>query len=171
MHERWPLFRTVVSNMAMVLAKTDLAIAARYQTLAADARAPTLRHRRGRARRAVLDGAGRSPVTTTCSYDNPALARGVRYRIPYIDPLNHMQVELLRRWRGGDRRRAHPTRHPPRDQRRRHRPAQQRLTVGRDRYAPSTQSCIDPSNGQSPLVYRAAIVEMPDQAPRTTSSG
>ena len=37
--------------------------------------------------------------------------------------------------------------------------------------APSTHSCIDPSNGQSPLVYRAAIVEMPDQAPRTTSSG
>ena len=35
-------------------------------------------------------------------YDNPALARGVRYRIPYIAPLNHMQVSLLRRWRGGD---------------------------------------------------------------------
>lgn len=35
-------------------------------------------------------------------------------------------------------------------------------------HAPSTHSCIDPSNGQSPLVYREAIVEMPDQAPRTT---
>ena len=35
-------------------------------------------------------------------------------------------------------------------------------------YAPSTHSCIDPSNGQSPLVYRAAIVAMPDQAPLTT---
>jgi phosphoenolpyruvate carboxylase len=35
-------------------------------------------------------------------YDNPALARGVRYRIPYIAPLNHLQVALLRQWRGGD---------------------------------------------------------------------
>ena len=35
-------------------------------------------------------------------YDNPALARGVRYRIPYIAPLNHLQVALLRRWRAGD---------------------------------------------------------------------
>ena len=34
--------------------------------------------------------------------DNPTLARSIRNRIPYIDPLNHLQVELLRRYRSGE---------------------------------------------------------------------
>ena len=60
MHEQWPWFRTVVSNMAQVLAKTDLAIAARYQTLAADVpRAEDSSNRRRRARQSGVDGAGR----------------------------------------------------------------------------------------------------------------
>jgi phosphoenolpyruvate carboxylase len=103
MHERWPWFRTVVSNMAQVLAKTDLAIAARYQTLAADVA--------GAEQFFEMVAAEHAKVVWTAKavsghddllYDNPALARGVRYRIPYIAPLNHMQVALLRRWRGGD---------------------------------------------------------------------
>ena len=103
MHEQWPWFRTVVSNMAQVLAKTDLAIAARYQTLAADVA--------GAEQFFDMVAAEHAKVVWTAKtvsghddllYDNPALARGVRYRIPYIAPLNHMQVALLRRWRGGD---------------------------------------------------------------------
>ena len=103
MHERWPWFRTVVSNMAQVLAKTDLAIAARYQTLAADIAGAeqffdivAAEHARAVWTAQVVSG------HDDLLYDNPALARGVRYRIPYIAPLNHMQVALLRRWRGGD---------------------------------------------------------------------
>ena len=38
----------------------------------------------------------------TCSADNPALARSIRNRFPYLDPLNHLQVELLRRYRAGE---------------------------------------------------------------------
>lgn len=34
--------------------------------------------------------------------DNPTLARSIRNRFPYLDPLNHLQVELLRRYRAGD---------------------------------------------------------------------
>ena len=34
--------------------------------------------------------------------DNPALRRSIQHRFPYLDPLNHLQVELLRRWRGGE---------------------------------------------------------------------
>ena len=34
--------------------------------------------------------------------DNPALARSIRHRFPYIAPLNHLQVELIRRWRAGE---------------------------------------------------------------------
>src|SRR6185436_20753351 len=104
MHERWPWFRTVISNMAQVLAKTDLAIAARYQTLAADVAGAeaffeivTAEHAKSVWAARVVSG------QEDLLYDNPALARGVRYRIPYIAPLNHMQVALLRRWRGGDR--------------------------------------------------------------------
>ncbi|MEY2581177.1 MAG: phosphoenolpyruvate carboxylase [Ilumatobacteraceae bacterium] len=103
MHEQWPWFRTVISNMAQVLAKTDLAIAARYQTLAADVDGAakffeivTAEHAKAVWTAQVVSG------HDDLLYDNPALARGVRYRIPYIAPLNHMQVALLRRWRGGD---------------------------------------------------------------------
>jgi phosphoenolpyruvate carboxylase len=103
MHEQWPWFRTVISNMAQVLAKTDLAIAARYQTLAADVvgaedffEIVTAEHAKSVWAARVVSG------HEDLLYDNPALARGVRYRIPYIAPLNHMQVALLCRWRGGD---------------------------------------------------------------------
>ncbi len=103
MHERWPWFRTVVSNMAQVLAKTDLTIAARYQTLADDIERAdeffsivAAEHARAVWTAQVVSG------HDDLLYDNPALARGVRYRIPYIAPLNHLQVALLRQWRGGD---------------------------------------------------------------------
>ena len=49
-----------------------------------------------------------------------------------------------------------------------HKPSLEVESVPIGSYAPSTHFCNDPSNGQSLLVYRAAIVEMPDQAPRTT---
>ncbi len=103
MHERWPWFRTVVSNMAQVLAKTDLAIAARYQTLTRDVPGAVdlfeiVAAEHARAVWTAQAVSGHDDLL----YDNPALARGVRYRIPYIAPLNHLQVALLRRWRGGD---------------------------------------------------------------------
>ncbi len=103
MHEHWPWFRTVVSNMAQVLAKTDLTIAARYQTLASGVpgAADLFEVVAAEHARAVWTARAVSGHDDLL-YDNPALARGVRYRIPYIAPLNHLQVALLRRWRGGD---------------------------------------------------------------------
>jgi phosphoenolpyruvate carboxylase len=98
-----PWFRTVISNMAQVLAKSDLTIAARYQALASDVEhsaeffeAVTAEHARAVWTAQAVSG------HEDLLYDNPGLARGVRYRIPYIAPLNHMQVELLRRWRSGE---------------------------------------------------------------------
>jgi hypothetical protein len=66
---------------------------------------------------------------------NPLLKRSIRNRFPYLDPLNHIQVELLRRHRAGHRR-PRAARHPPHDQRRRRGPAQQRLKppAARDKY-------------------------------------
>ncbi|MEP7203805.1 MAG: phosphoenolpyruvate carboxylase, partial [Ilumatobacteraceae bacterium] len=103
MHDQWPWFRTVISNMAQVLAKSDLTIAARYQTLAADVPRSAeffdvVAAEHARAVWTAQAVSGHDDLL----YDNPALARGVRYRIPYIAPLNHMQVSLLRRWRSGD---------------------------------------------------------------------
>ena len=103
MHVRWPFFRSVLSNMAMVLAKTDLAIASRYADLFADAAARhaifgriTAEHER--SVRHVLAVTGHA----TLLEDNPTLARSIRNRFPYLDPLNHLQVELLRRYRAGE---------------------------------------------------------------------
>jgi phosphoenolpyruvate carboxylase len=103
MHDTWPWFRTVISNMAQVLAKTDLSIAAHFQTLADDVPSSaelfdTVRAEHDR----TLGAVRRISRQEDLLYDNLALARGVRYRLPYIAPLCHLQVELLRRWRAGD---------------------------------------------------------------------
>ncbi len=103
MYARWPFFRTVISNMDMVLAKTDLSIASRYAELLPDA---ALRER-------VLSRIGEElndsvaylleiTAQKTLLESNPELARSIRSRVPYLDPLNHLQIELLRRYRAGD---------------------------------------------------------------------
>jgi len=102
MHERWPFFRSVLSNMAMVLAKTDLAVASRYAELVTDpaVREPVF------ARIAAEHARTLAAYRTVTGHaeplgDNPTLARSIRNRFPYLDPLNHLQVELLRRHRAG----------------------------------------------------------------------
>jgi phosphoenolpyruvate carboxylase len=104
LHERWGFLRAVVDNMAMVLAKTDLGIAARYDELVPDdglrqAVWPRLVEEHGRAVAAVQVLTGREGLLD----ESTELARALRNRIPYLDPLNHLQVALLRRWRAGDR--------------------------------------------------------------------
>jgi phosphoenolpyruvate carboxylase len=102
LHRRWPFFRTVLSNMGMVLAKTDLGIAARYAELVPDQdlRARvfdqlTAEHERTCRILRAITGEG-------LLADNPSLARSIRNRFPYLEPLHHLQVEMLRRRREGD---------------------------------------------------------------------
>ena len=103
LYERWPFFRTVLSNMAQVLAKSDMGLAARYAELVDDKA----------LRRRVFDKIAEEHTRTINAHklitgqdnllaDNPALARSVFNRFPYLEPLNHLQVELLRRYRSGD---------------------------------------------------------------------
>jgi phosphoenolpyruvate carboxylase len=96
----WPFFRTLLSNMDMVLAKSDLRIAARYAELAADKRAA---RRIFKAIEAEWQGAADALAAitgeTTRLAGNPSLARSIEHRFPYLDPLNHLQVELMRRYR------------------------------------------------------------------------
>jgi phosphoenolpyruvate carboxylase len=102
MHATWPFFRSVLSNMAMVLAKTDLAVASRYAELVPDpaVREPVFARiaaEHGLTVSLLLAITGETALLDT----HPGLARSIRNRFPYLDPLNHLQVELLRRHRAG----------------------------------------------------------------------
>jgi phosphoenolpyruvate carboxylase len=103
MQRGWPFWRSVLSNMDMVLAKSDLGIASRYAELVPDARLRAevfgrISEEWQRTRRFLLEITGQADFLG----DNPALARSIRNRFPYLDPLKHLQVELLRRYRAGD---------------------------------------------------------------------
>ena len=98
MYREWPFFRTQLSNMDMVLAKSSIAIASRYAELVPDV-----------ALRDAIFGRIRKEWRTTIELllaisgqqalleRNPLLARSIRNRFPYIDLLNHVQVGLLRK--------------------------------------------------------------------------
>jgi phosphoenolpyruvate carboxylase len=102
MYRRWPFFHTVVDKLDMVLAKTDMGIASRYAGLVSDRKIRRVtferierEHEETRKAFFLITGA------KTLLASNPSLARSLRNRIPYIDPLNHLQVDLLRRLRAG----------------------------------------------------------------------
>ena len=99
----WPAFRTLLSNMEMVLAKSDLAIAARYAQLVPQ-----------RALREKIFGMISAEHARTLAMlklltrrellaDNPALQASLRERFAYIDPLNYLQVDLIRRHRAAQK--------------------------------------------------------------------
>ncbi len=98
----WPFFRALTSNMEMVLAKTDLGIAGRYARLAANPR-------RGASIFAAIEREWQLTVRHWLAISrqrgllesNPELALRIRQRLPYLDPLNHLQVELIKRHRQG----------------------------------------------------------------------
>jgi len=102
MQKQWPFFQTLLSNMDMVIAKSDLALAARYAELVTDTR---LRKKIFSAIDAewhrTVDALARITGEKNRLASNPALARSIRHRFPYIDPLHHLQVELVRRYREG----------------------------------------------------------------------
>src|SRR3954454_18677855 len=103
LYREWPFFRTLLSNMDMVLAKSSIAIASRYAELVPDT---ALRESIfGRIRREW-----HSSIETLLAImgherllqGNPLLERSVRPRFPYLDPLNHVQVELLKEHRANN---------------------------------------------------------------------
>ncbi|MFK7918897.1 MAG: phosphoenolpyruvate carboxylase [Ilumatobacter sp.] len=104
MYQEWPFFRTIIDNMGMVLAKADIEIGRRYaDELVTDEATRSdifgrieAEHDLTRSWHARITG---SPDPLR---DNPLLARSLRNRYPYLDPLHVMQVDLLRRFREGD---------------------------------------------------------------------
>jgi phosphoenolpyruvate carboxylase len=104
LNERWPFFATTLSNMEMVLYKSDLNIARRYADLVPDKAFATsvfdrIRAEHERTVETFLSITGQGALLER----NPDLAGAISSRLPYIDPLNHLQIELLRRHRAGDR--------------------------------------------------------------------
>ena len=104
MYRQWPFFRTLLSNMDMVLAKSDLALASRYADLVSDAR---LRQKIFGAIEAEWHRTTAALVLITGNKQrlagNPSLQRSIKHRFPYLDPLHHLQIELIRRYREGVR--------------------------------------------------------------------
>ena len=102
MVKEWPFFRTLLSNMDMVLAKSDLALASRYSELVTDAK---LRKKIFSAIEAEWHRTVNALALITGEKHllagNASLQRSIRHRFPYIDPLHHLQVELVRRYRAG----------------------------------------------------------------------
>ncbi len=97
MYANWPFFRTLLSNMDMVLSKTNMAIARRYSELVDDEKLrkqifARIRDERRTSIRALLEITESDELLAS----NPLLARSIHNRFPYVDPLNHLQVELLK---------------------------------------------------------------------------
>jgi len=103
LYREWPFFRAFVENLEMTLAKTSLEIAESYVSLVPEAAEP------GRFWAALSDEHGRTVEAVLAIVEadglldrHPVLQRSIRLRNPYVDPMNAIQVELLRAWRAGE---------------------------------------------------------------------
>jgi phosphoenolpyruvate carboxylase len=100
LYREWPFFRTLLSNMDMVLAKSSIAIASRYAELVPDvALRESIFERIRREWQGSIDMLLQITEQTRLLESNPPLERSIRNRFPYLDPLNHVQVELLKEHR------------------------------------------------------------------------
>jgi len=100
MYRQWPFFHTVIDNVAMVLAKSDMTIAERYAALAPESTRPLwerIRAEYSRTRRWVKRVTGEARILE----GNQQLRESISLRNPYVDPMSFLQVELLRRKRAG----------------------------------------------------------------------
>jgi phosphoenolpyruvate carboxylase len=99
LYREWPFFRTLVQNLEMTLAKSSIEIATGYLTLVADdSMWPSIANEHARTVGAVLEIVEADELLER----HPVVQRSVRLRNPYVDPMNAIQVQLLRRYRAGD---------------------------------------------------------------------
>jgi phosphoenolpyruvate carboxylase len=103
MAAEWPFFASCLANMEMVLAKSDMGIAARYAALAShidgsDAIFGRIRDGWVRAHDGLLTATGQAHLLAK----HPALDASIRLRLPYVEPLNLLQIELMKRHRAGE---------------------------------------------------------------------
>ncbi|MEE8237815.1 MAG: phosphoenolpyruvate carboxylase, partial [Gammaproteobacteria bacterium] len=102
MFDRWQFFRVLISDVEVVLGKTDIKIAERYSELAGSLHEeifPTIRAEYVRCTEIIL----RLREQTTLLENEDTLRRAIRLRNPYVDPMSLLQIDLLKRWREGGR--------------------------------------------------------------------
>jgi phosphoenolpyruvate carboxylase len=102
MYAQWPFFQTLIDNAELTMRKADMGIARLYATLVEDTKVRArilgvLADEFARTEKAVLAVTGRKQLLA----GEPVLLKSVQLRNPYIDPLNYLQVEMLRRLRSG----------------------------------------------------------------------
>ncbi len=103
MHAKWPFFQTLIDNAQLTMRKADMGIAGLYASLVTDVRVRAkilgvLEAEFARTEEAILAVTGQKQLLAR----EPVLRKSVELRNPYIDPLNYLQVEMLRRLRAGD---------------------------------------------------------------------
>jgi phosphoenolpyruvate carboxylase len=100
MFREWPFFAALLSNMDMVLSKTDLAVASRYAGLVADKKLrKNIFQRMSIEHELTCNCLGLITGAKERLAGDPLLARSIKNRFAYLDPLNHLQVELIKRHR------------------------------------------------------------------------
>ena len=103
LYAEWPFFRAFLENLEMTLAKSSFEIAEAYVSLVPASAEPVRFWE-------ILSGEHRRTVEAVLAIveadelldRHPVVQRSIRLRNPYVDPMNAIQVELLRAWRGGD---------------------------------------------------------------------
>ncbi len=103
MFDEWPLFKTLIANVDMVLAKTDLVVAKRYAQLVNDVELrESIFSSIAQEYQLTVDAVNLIMNSDIRLSSNPTLAKSIKNRLPYLDPLNHLQVELIKRFRNGE---------------------------------------------------------------------
>lgn len=99
MYKSWPFFRTVIGNVHLGLGRADMAISKCYSELAGDTAGETIHAQiqteYDLSRSLILEITGHDELLDT----EPWLQNSIRVRNPYVDPMNHIQVELLKHFR------------------------------------------------------------------------
>tara|TARA_B100001094_G_C17716895_1_gene570089 strand:- start:102 stop:572 length:471 start_codon:yes stop_codon:yes gene_type:complete len=100
LYKEWPFFRSQLSNMDMVLSKSSIAIARRYSQLVEDKKLRVKIFNRIHAEwKSSIDSLLKISGQKKLLQTNPLLERSIHNRFPYLDPLNHLQVELMKKYR------------------------------------------------------------------------
>jgi phosphoenolpyruvate carboxylase len=102
MHAEWPFFKTLIDNAQLTMLKADMGIARVYASMVTDARVrhkilAVLEAEFARTEAAILVITGQRQLLGS----DAVLRKSIELRNPYIDPLNYLQVEMLRRLRAG----------------------------------------------------------------------
>ena len=103
MLKSWPLFETLIANVDMVIAKTDLTVAKRYaQMLDDEVLREAIFSRIEKEYALTVEALNLLQGNEERLSNNPILAASIKNRLPYLDPMNYLQVEMIQRYRAGD---------------------------------------------------------------------